>query len=136
MESPSPATVNDRKTTLGDIIICVVGVLFSLQVLAVGLSAPVFEEMYSSFGSRLSLLSRGLFQSSNIWTLAGVGGIVWSIRLCTLSRVKRSKVRRIALTIAVLSFLLGQTLTVALFLPIFHLESIIGETPEVQTDTR
>jgi len=103
-----------------------------MQVLAGGLVAPTFAEMYIDFGSELPALSRGVIASHYFWTLAGAGGIVWSIILFIWGRRNLPIVRRSAIAIAVSAFVIGQTLTVALFLPIFQLSSVVGDENAIQ----
>jgi type II secretory pathway component PulF len=102
------------------LLVCVVGVLFSLQVLMVGLVAPTFAEMFIDFGSSLPLLTKVVLSCHYLWSLAGLGGIVWSIILLVWGRTNSRRIWRNACGIAIAAFVLGQILTGSLFVPVFH----------------
>ena len=132
MEVPPAIPNRGRKSTRRDLVVCVVAVIFSLQVLAAGLVAPVFSEMFMDFGPQLPLLSRLVLSNHYLWMFAGVAGVVWSIILFIWARNGSPVVRRIASAIAAVTFLLGQTLMVAYFLPVFQLSAVVGEEAKIQ----
>ena len=102
--------------------LCVVPLLFAGQCLAVVLLAPIFEEMFAGFGSKLPVATEWTLHARPLWLLMALGlpaaALVFSRRGKPTSAVMFSTVSGLVL------FLVAQFLTVSLFLPIFALADV------------
>ena len=105
--------------------LCSVPALFGAQCLTVSLALPVFEEMFTGFGSKLPALTTFVFDARAVWILLAIG--LPSAALF-LARKKKATHAVVFATIAGIAlFSVAQFVTVAAFLPVFEMASAVGE---------
>jgi riboflavin transporter FmnP len=104
--------------------LCTVPALFGAQCLTVSLAVPVFEEMFTGFGSELPVLTTFVFGARAVWILLALG--LPSVALF-LARKKKATHAVVFATIAgIVLFFVAQVVTVAAFLPVFGLANAVG----------
>jgi hypothetical protein len=104
--------------------LCTVPALFGAQCLIVSLAMPVFEEMYSGFGSKPPALTTFVFGARTVWILIALG--LPSVALF-LARKKKATHAVVFATIAgIVLFFVAQLVTVAMFFPVFELANAAG----------
>jgi hypothetical protein len=103
--------------------LCVLPMVFSLQIALVGFSVPVFEAMFADFGTALPGLTNVAIKLRVLWFAVSVAGIVAPILIVRNRRLDRPVVLGLGIC-GLASFALAQALTLALFLPIFELGKV------------
>lgn len=102
--------------------LCVVPFLFSAQCFFAAMATPVFKAMFADFGSKLPGLTELVAQTWPAWAAIAVIAPIAALI------VSRKAVARTSLifstTLGLVMFVVAQTITLALFLPIFQLGAV------------
>lgn len=104
--------------------ICIVPFLFSVQCFAASIATPIFEDMFADFGSKLSALTEFIFRTWGVWALVSVIAPLSTLAAARFAPARLSLV--ISTAAGLLMFLIAQTITAALFLPIMDMASVVG----------
>lgn len=113
------------------LIVCIAGVLCSIQIAAVGIIAPIYNDMFADFGAQLPALTRFVLGVRYLWLVVGVYGVALSVYFYLEGRHGSANGFRLAALPTLFVFLVALTLTIALFLPIIQMGQVMAGTNNV-----
>lgn len=104
--------------------LCIVPFIFSGQCLFSSLSAPVFTGMFADFGAKLPAPTRLVL---SIWPFLALLALAVPVSAVIVARRARATYSVLFSTVAGLfMFLVAQSITLSLFLPVFQLGAVAG----------